>query len=421
MTVDPNLKLPYVVNYNIGITHAFGSNISLEVEYVGNRGYNLLNFADINQAPLGSAYCLNSLTAAQTADACAGGPLGVGNGSGQAVQEARPFFTKFPYLGYIYNITNRSFSRYNSLQVSLTKRMSHGLAFTAGYTYGHALDSGSLNRFGINPQNSINPAAGEYGSSDFDVRHRITATVTYNIPGIKGFGQLLEGWQINSIVNYATAQPWQTFDNSDNFSGTLEKADRWNIFGNPADFPSGKNSIPDCTVSQPSATGAPLLPFAIGNVSCTVSSIYGGITTPATAAQVSGCLAHSATSGAVGTPLDTAGCYISANGNSYITPPALATFGNMGRNILRDSGFTNVDFSIFKNFTFKERYRIQARWEIFNVANPSGASSFVNTGNQLGPGAVFGTSLLTPDFAAGNPLIGSGSQRVMQVGLKITF
>jgi hypothetical protein len=427
MTVDPNLKLPYVVNYNIGITHAFGSNISLEVEYVGNRGYNLLNFADINQAPLGSAYCLNSLTAAQTADACAGGPLGVGNGSGQAVQEARPFFTKFPYLGYIYNITNRSFSRYNSLQVSLTKRMSHGLAFTAGYTYGHALDSGSLNRFGINPQNSINPAAGEYGSSDFDVRHRITATVTYNIPGIKGFGQLLEGWQINSIVNYATAQPWQTFDNSDNFSGTLEKADRWNIFGNPADFPSGKNSLPDCTVSQPSATGAPLLPFAIGNVSCTVSSIYGGITTPATAAQVSGCLAHSATSGAVGTPLDTAGCYISANGNSYITPPALATFGNMGRNILRDSGFTNVDFSIFKNFTFKERYRIQARWEIFNVANhpvaanPSGASSFVNTGNQLGPGAVFGTSLLTPDFAAGNPLIGSGSQRVMQVGLKITF
>jgi hypothetical protein len=343
------------------------------------------------------------------------------------MQEARPFYTKFPYLGYIYNITNRSYSNYNSLQVSLTKRMSHGLAFTAGYTYGHGLDSGSLNRFGLNPQNSQNPAAGEYGSSDFDVRNRLTVTATYDLPGKKGYGQMLEGWQVNVIGTYATAQPWQTYDPSDNFSGTLQKTDRWNIFGNSADFFSSKNSIPDCTVNQPTAAGTPLLPFAPGNVSCTVTSIYGGISTPATAAQVNGCLTHSASSGAVGTPLDIGGCYISANGNSFITPPALGTFGDMGRNILRDSGFSDVDFSIFKNFTIKEHYGVQARWEVFNIfnhpipANPSGASSFVNTNNQPGPGAVFGTSLLTPDFAAGNPLIGSGSQRVMQIGLKITF
>ena len=64
----------------------------------------------------------------------------------------------------------------------------------------------------------------------------------------------------------------------------------------------------------------------------------------------------------------------------------------MGRNILRDQGFKNWDMSIFKNFTFKERYGIQARWEVFNIlnhpiaANPSGASSSVNTGNSPGPG-----------------------------------
>jgi hypothetical protein len=238
---------------------------------------------------------------------------------------------------------------------------------------------------------------------------------------------MLEGWQVNGIGTYATPQPWQTFDPSDNFSGTAQRADRWNIFGNPADFQSGKNSIPDCTVNQPTAPGAPLLPFAVGDVSCTVTSIYGGISTLATAGQVNGCLANSATSGAVGTPLDTAGCYISANGNSYVTPPARGSFGDMGRNILRDSGFKDIDFSIFKNFKFKERYGVQARWEIFNIfnrpipANPSGASSFVNTNNQPGPGAVLGASMLTPDFAAGNPLIGSGSQRVMQIGLKITF
>ncbi len=436
MSVNQNLKLPFVINYNLGVTHAFGPNLSLEVEYVGNHGYRLLSFSDINQAPLGAAYCLNSLTSSQLADVCGTGPANARvplpciasdscSGSGQAIQEARPYFNKFPYLGYIYQVGNSDYSNYNSLQVSLTRRLSHGLLFNVGYTYGHGLDNGSLNRFGLNPQDSTNLAA-EYGSSDFDVRHRLTATATYNIPGVKGFGQLLEGWQINTIVTFATAQPWQTFDNNDNFSGTGENTDRWNLSGSPTDFPSGKNSFPDCTVNQPPSP-APALPFANGNVSCTITTPYGGITTPATAAQVSACQTHSGQTGAVGTPLEIAGCYISPNGNSFITPPALGTFGNMGRNILRDQGFKNWDMSIFKNFTFKERYGIQARWEVFNVlnhpiaANPSGASSSVNTGNTPSPNTAFGASFLTPDFAAGNPLIGSGSERVMQVGLKLTF
>jgi hypothetical protein len=436
MSVNQNLKLPFIINYNLGVTHAFGSNLSVEVEYVGNHGYRLLSFTDINQAPLGSSYCQNSLTTAQLADVCGTGPAAARvplacvatatcAGSGQALQEARPYFNKFPYLGYIYQIGNSAFSTYNSLQVSVTKRMSHGLLFNVGYTYGHGLDNGSLNRFGLNPENSNNLAQ-DYASSDFDVRHRLTATATYNIPGVKGFGQLLEGWQLNTIVTFATAQPWQTYDPADNFSGTGENTDRWNLSGNPSDFSSGKNSFPDCTVAQPAAPAAPL-PFATGNVVCTVTTPYGGVSNPATAAQVSACQTHSGQSGAVGTPLEIAGCYISPNGNSFITPPAIGTYGNMGRNILRDQGFKDWDFSIFKNFTFKERYGIQARWEVFNVlnhpiaANPSGASSSVNTGNSPGPGAAFGASFLTPDFAAGNPLIGSGSQRVMQVGLKLSF
>jgi len=417
MSVDQNLKLPYVINYNLGVTHAFGSNLSLEVEYVGNHGYRLLNFADINQAPLGAAYCLNSpLTTAQAADAC-----GPNVGNGLAVQESRPFYSKFPYLGYIYQVTNRSYSNYNSLQVTLNKRMSHGVAFTVGYTYGHAQDNGSLNRFGLNPQNSNN-LGGEYANSDFDVRHRLTATVTYNIPGIKGYGQLLEGWQLNTIVTYATSQPWQTFDQGDNWSGTSENADRWNISGSPSNFKSGFDSFPWCkgfdgTLSSSSNTA--------GNVTCGIANPYGlpqTLSGAQTTAAIAGCTSHAVNGGT----LATGGCYVSPNGVSFITPPALGSFGNMGRNILPDSGFKNWDLSIFKNFTFKERYGIQARWEVFNVlnhpiaANPSGASSFVNSGNTPGQGPL-GAAFLTPDFAAGNPLTGSGSQRVMQVGLKLTF
>jgi len=447
MSVDQNLKLPFVITYNLGVTHAFGSNLSLEAEYVGNHGYRLLSFADINQAPLGAANCLNTLTASQLADACGTGPANPPvplaciatascPGNGQAIQEARPYFGKFPYLGYIYQIGNHAYSNYNSLQVSLTKRMSHGLLFNVGYTYGHGFDNGSLNRFGLNPEDSTN-LAGEYASSDFDVRHRLTATATYNIPGVKGFGQLLEGWQINTIVTFATAQPWQTYDPNDNFSGTGENTDRWNIFGSSTDFPSGKNSIPQCNAQK---IGTTPLPFdsnstTIGGVTspdvlCGFASPYAGFNPSSssfTSAAITGCLAHAAGGGAVGSTLQTGGCYVSNNGTSYIVPPALGTFGNMGRNVLRDQGFKDWDLSIFKNFTFKERYGIQARWEVFNIlnhpiaANPSGASSSVNTGNSPSPNTAFGASFLTPDFAAGNPLIGSGSERVMQVGLKLTF
>jgi len=417
MSVNQNLKLPFVVNYNLGVTHAFGPNLSLEVEYVGNHGYRLLSFTDINQAPLGAAQCLNTpLSAAQIADACSATPSG-----GSPIQEARPYYNKFPYLGYIYQIGNQAYSNYNSLQVSVTRRLSHGLLFNVGYTYGHGLDNGSLNRFGLNPENSNNLAQ-DYASSDFDVRHRLTATATYNIPGVKGFGQLLEGWQINTIVTFATAQPWQTYDPADNFSGTGENTDRWNIAGNPADFSSGKDSFPDCTVIPKTGNSN----FVAGNVACNITNPYGlpqTLSSAQTTAAVSGCIANAVSTAT----LNSAGCYVSPNGNSFITPPAPGTYGNMGRNILRDQGFKNWDMSIFKNFTFKERFGIQARWEVFNIlnhpiaANPSGASSSVNTGNSPGPGVPFGASFLTPDFAAGNPLIGSGSERVMQVGLKLTF
>lgn len=99
----------------------------------------------------------------------------------------------------------------------------------------------------------------------------------------------------------------------------------------------------------------------------------------------------------------------------------------MGRNIFRDSGLVNVDLSVFKNFKFKERYGAQFRFEAFNImnhptgANPYGASGFVNGGNDLTGGGPIGFAGFTPDWAAGNPLIGSGSQRVMQLGLKLTF
>src|SRR5713101_5378482 len=99
----------------------------------------------------------------------------------------------------------------------------------------------------------------------------------------------------------------------------------------------------------------------------------------------------------------------------------------MGRNIFRDSGFKNVDFSVFKDFKFKERVNAQFRVELFNVfnhplnANPYGSSNGSGLGNDMSSPNTFGGGGATPDVAAGNPIVGSGSSCVMQIGFKLMF
>jgi len=402
LAVDPNLKTPYVTNWDLGVQHAFGSNLSLEVEYVGTHGSRLTGFRDLNQK-----------------DAA-------GN---------RFYKAKFNGLGFINQISNDGRSNYHSLQTTLTKRTSHGLSFTAGYTYGHGLDNGSLNRAGYLPQDSFHPEK-EYGSGDFDIRHRLTVTGSYEIPGIKGYGQLLEGWKLNSIVSLQTSQPWNISESSPvafNFSGSGDTADRWDFFGNPADFRSGANTIPYCSGFGiiPGVGGAPDTLDPTSVVTCEQFSGVSGkpipstVTTSALSSSTGGqaCAAKAASVD----NLATAGCFISTNGKSVMTPPANGKFGDTGRNIFRDSGFKNVDFSVFKTFTYQERFSAQFRVEFFNllnhplIANPYGSVNGWGVGNDPSLPKTFGCGCATFDVAAGNPGIGSGGPRSMQLGLKLTF
>ncbi|MFY9529554.1 MAG: TonB-dependent receptor [Candidatus Acidiferrales bacterium] len=385
MAVDPNLTTPYITTWSLGVQHSFGSNLSLEVGYVGNHGSRLTGFRDINQG-----------------DPAKGG--------------AQPFGKTFPYLNFINQASNDGRSNYNSLQATLTKRISHGLSFIAGYTYAHGLDTASLNRTVYLPQDSRNPGA-EYASGDFDIRHRFTFTTTYNVPGIKGFAQMLEGWKLNAIVNIQTPQPWVISDTGNDFVGNGDSSDRWDIFGSPDAFRSGPNSFIFCTGPGPQG--------------CQQTSGVSGDTTFFSGATMwAQCTAHAAgTTGVNGTSnLAADGCFVS--GNSVITPPAQGTFGNMGRNIFRDSGFKNVDFSVFKMFTLKERYSAQFRVEVFNLfnhpiaANPYGSANGYGVGNDpslTGKGGGFGCGCATADVAAGSPQIGSGGARGIQLGLKLQF
>ena len=378
--MDRNYKTPFVQNWTLGIQHAFSSKLAIDAAYVGNHGSKLAGIRDINQPDLATG--------------------------------VQPFAAQYPYLGFINLYSNLYRSNYNGLQATLTARNYHGVEFVMGYTYSHALDQMSYNWNQYLPQNSANPGA-EYGASDFDIRHRFTLSFTYTIPGRKGFGQLLEGWQLNSILTLQSGQPWQTFDSNNNFSGSNESADRWNFFGNPTDFRSrGQESIPlclgpnsgDCTYQTPAG------PVALSDSQ--------------TAAAWATCSAKAPDPNT----LATAGCYVSLNGKSVLVPNAAGAFGNLGRNVFRDTGFHNLDLSISKNFKFHERVTAQFRGEVFNLtnhpnfANPWGGASGYGAGATADPsGGPFGCGCATPDVASFNPVLGSGSARAIQLGLKVTF
>jgi TonB dependent receptor len=369
--INRNFRTPYISTWSLGVQHSFTNNLALDVAYVGNHSSNLIGIRDINQAALGTGVL--------------------------------PFGKQFPYLGFINMMSNQYRSNYSGLQVTLTQRISQGLSFLAGYTYSHSLDDSSTNQNQFLPQDSTHPEL-EYASSDYDIRHRFTLSLTYAIPGRKSFAQMLEGWQINSVVTLQSAQPWTVNDTVDNIDGTNENAGRWDFFGKPSDFTSGPTPIPYFLSGTP-PSGDPLGPtdpaFAINNPSCTAH------------AQMAQLLAF--------------GCYM--KGSSVMTPPAPNTFGNMRRNLFRDSGFRDLDMSVTKAWKFGERFKAQFRAEFFNILNhPSFANPYGGT-SGYGPGAFddpssigsFGCGCATPDQAGGNPVVGSGSNRAIQLGLKLIF
>jgi hypothetical protein len=98
----------------------------------------------------------------------------------------------------------------------------------------------------------------------------------------------------------------------------------------------------------------------------------------------------------------------------------------MGRNMFRDSGFRNWDFSVAKNWKIGELLTAQFRGEFFNFlnhpnfANPYGGQNGWAHNDPSAPG-TFGCACATPDVAASNPVIGSGGSRAVQLSLKLIF
>jgi hypothetical protein len=188
--IDPELRTPYIHQYNANVQWEFAKDYLLEVGYVGSKGTKLLQVITLNQPVYNRA--TNSFFL----------PFGPALSAQKNI------------AGGIQQVQSSSNSNYNSLQLSVTKRFSRGLQFLSAYTYGKSNDY-----YSGGPINELFAVAGDqfnwktnYGPSDFDRRHRFVTSFVYDLPKVVSESSasrwLLNNWQLNGILTLQTGTPF---------------------------------------------------------------------------------------------------------------------------------------------------------------------------------------------------------------------
>ncbi|MGA8152299.1 MAG: TonB-dependent receptor [Terriglobales bacterium] len=359
---DPKMRTPYIQNFNLNLQQQLGSRVVMQLAYVGSIGRKLYQFLDINQpsqAQITAADLVNGVTS-------------YGN---------RGPYTSFFYLNQQKASAN---SNYHSLQASLHTNAWHGLSSQANFVWSHSIDTASdLEDFLPNqaqPQDSTNPA-GDKGNSSFDIRKRFTWNFTYQFPKFGGdLARLKNGWGLDGVLNLQDGQPWQlNYEFEGDYSGAAEGFDRPDIIGtpqyssNPAQYLNLSAFAAPCTWGNPANDGSP----------------------------------------------DESNCI-----------PGTRHFGNLHRNSLIAPSFKEFNFSVFKDTALSERVNLQLRAEFFNLlnhpnfANPSMPNFIADIGSpDLATGRHSGYYALTAtgDVGIGNPFLGGGGPRGIQLAAKVTF
>jgi carboxypeptidase family protein len=211
--VSQDLKLPYVINFNVNVEQQVGPNTIVQVGYVATRGHRLALMRDIN-APLPSTVAV--------------------------AQARRPFNALYPDLAAINELDTIGRSQYNSLQMSLIQSNWHGLSGRLNYTLGHAMDNGSEARNTL-PMDSRNIDL-DFGNAAFDIRHVISAGFTYSMPAWNK-SRFADGWQFNVISTIQSGTPFNVTTGTD-VSNTGDRQDRPNLVGDPfANLPTASNPL----------------------------------------------------------------------------------------------------------------------------------------------------------------------------------
>jgi hypothetical protein len=165
--LDPHLKLPYTLEWNVALEQALGTQQTITASYIGASGRRLLETAVISLPN--------------------------------------------PNLATAILVPNAGTSNYNALQLQLQRRLSHGLQTLASYTWSHSIDTASAGSTAVS-SNTLVPSAinANRGPSDFDIRNAFSAGLTYDIPvpKINGFiNTILRGWSLENVIQARSAPP----------------------------------------------------------------------------------------------------------------------------------------------------------------------------------------------------------------------
>jgi hypothetical protein len=120
-----------------------------------------------------------------------------------------------PVFSNIFTQSNAGYSNYNSLQVLVEKKFTHGLQFQAAYTYSKTIDNSSSFESLLNPYD-LNATR---GLSLFDARHRLVFSYYWEfpVPKYQGFkGKLLDGWAMSGIYTLQSGFPIRITSADDN-------------------------------------------------------------------------------------------------------------------------------------------------------------------------------------------------------------
>ncbi|HEY1467574.1 MAG TPA: carboxypeptidase regulatory-like domain-containing protein [Candidatus Acidoferrum sp.] len=350
-SVVGTVHAPRAYEWNFQIQQEIGRHTALQVNYVGNSVQNLPY-----SNTWGNAWDQYGIFATPLI------PLAAPDGA----------------YGTINQVQSGAISNYNGLTVTLREQIRSIIVAHLNYTYSHNLDessNGGLNAYGFaqgqSIQEQLNPAslrAGNYGNTDYDIRHLVSADYVITPTFHRGNGfvhGLINGWEWSGKAYWHTGLPY---------------------------------SIQDGNISG-----------AVGNGNGTfLGTLVGG-----QPAQTGTC-----GKGAINTPCLNAGAFYDTSVN------LLTAFPNQTRNQYHGAGYFDMDMGLFKNIKFKERMNLGVGLMAFNVFNhpnmPFPNNTF-STGDSTFGTIVSGPAIGVPTSPYGNFLGFDSSPRIVQLSAKITF
>jgi hypothetical protein len=401
---DPHLRTPYIYQYNLSIQREIAPNMTLQIGYVGSSSHGLTSLVDINPfvpgqnsdpATFQTSRILNLLPGNSTC------PTSDGNDS---------FNCSFSQLLEFKNVARAS---YNGMVVSLTKQMSDSryigrTYLTFGYTYSHSIDNASGFRNNSSQVPTFNPELFR-GSSDFDVRHRITLSGGWDLPFDKYLRaapkRLTQGWSIYPIFTYRTGFPQTIFAAVDTSGG----------FTNPGVTGAGD------VVPHANLTGGSLHTFNPRNVQTLATDLSGSQTgnfyfNPA-AFTSDQCPIDATLTPGMNQCIPSATVFPSTN--EVIADPSLLTYGTAARGLFSGPSRTNLDMTLSKVTAITERLKLEIRVDAFNVFNHAEFADPITNIASPQFGQIVATGSNNTSSSADPSSI--PKNRILQLAARITF